>query len=511
MKLLRFFALAICCSPSIALSGKAHHVVVIVWDGMRPDFVSENHTPTLWKLAREGVTFRRHHSAYLSATVVNGTAIATGCYPSSSGVFANYVFRPEIDPAKLIDAGDPAVVRKGDEWSGRRYLSKPTIAEILHPAGKCTAIAGTKYITLLHDRRATPDDPASRKSFIVFQGRALPNEAIDLFGSPLGSFPGLDDPRADDWTTNALTQVMWKENVPDYSLLWLREPDYVQHKTSPGSPASLAAIQSADKHLADVLVALQKKNARNDTDVFIVSDHGFSTIGRSIDLLSQLNRAGFRVVRELTAQPQKGEIMIIGNGGSVLFYIIGHDADVTHRLVKWLQQTDFAGVIFSREKIEGTFELQLAKIDMPSAPDVVMAFRWSEQLNQFGVAGMIDADWNRKPGAGTHATLGKFDMHNMLIAAGPDFRRDVKDELPTGNTDLAPTILRILDVDPPEKMDGRILREAMAEGMAEKSRTKTIVASRDFEHTTWRQYLKISQVNSTVYFDEGNGSLVQDH
>ena len=104
MNALRAFAFFLCVSP-MAYASEARHVVVVVWDGMRPDFVSENHTPTLWKLAREGVTFRNHHAAYLSATVVNGTAIATGCYPSGSGVFANYVFRPEIAPGKMIDAG----------------------------------------------------------------------------------------------------------------------------------------------------------------------------------------------------------------------------------------------------------------------------------------------------------------------------------------------------------------------------------------------------------------------
>src|SRR5205814_1504807 len=41
-------------------------VVVVVWDGMRPDFVNETNTPTLWALAHEGVTFTRHHSTYLS-------------------------------------------------------------------------------------------------------------------------------------------------------------------------------------------------------------------------------------------------------------------------------------------------------------------------------------------------------------------------------------------------------------------------------------------------------------
>ena len=47
------------------------HVVIVVWDGMRPDLVSEQNTPMLWKLAREGVTFRNHHAAYPSATMVN--------------------------------------------------------------------------------------------------------------------------------------------------------------------------------------------------------------------------------------------------------------------------------------------------------------------------------------------------------------------------------------------------------------------------------------------------------
>jgi hypothetical protein len=40
------------------------HVVVIVWDGMRPDFVTKENTPALWKLSREGVTFRNHHAVY---------------------------------------------------------------------------------------------------------------------------------------------------------------------------------------------------------------------------------------------------------------------------------------------------------------------------------------------------------------------------------------------------------------------------------------------------------------
>jgi arylsulfatase A-like enzyme len=514
MKALRLLPLLIGCLSSIALAedsgvGKERHVVVIVWDGMRPDFLSERHTPALWKLAREGVTFRHHHASYLSATEVNGAAIATGCYPSHNGVFANYTFRPEIDPAKFVDAGNPPVVGKSDDLTGGKYLTVPTIAEILHRAGKRTAIAGTKYVTLLHDRRAGLDHAAARTSFLLFQGAALPNESINLFQSALGPFPGLDDPRADEWTTKALTDVMWKESVPEYSLLWLREPDYVQHKTAPGSPASIVAIESADKHLSAVLNTLEKRGVRDKTDIFVVSDHGFSTIERSVDLLPQLNRAGFHAVTKFIGQPKNNDIMVVGNGGTVLFYVIGHNAEVAQRLVGWLQQTSFAGVIFSREKLDGTFRFDLAKIDVSAGPDVVMAFRWNDKPNQFGVPGMIDADWNRKSGAGTHATLSKFDMHATLIVAGPDFRRGLMDESPTGNTDLAPTILKILGLQ--EKFDGRVLSEAMTDGALglPPLATETKEAARDLPNGGhWRQYLRISRAGSTIYFDEGNGGFV---
>ncbi len=117
------------------------HVVVVVWDGMRPDFVSEETTPTLWKLAREGVSFRNHHPVYPSATMVNGTAIVTGVYPGKSGLIANYVYRPDIEAHVAIAVESPAVVKKGDQLSNGKYISVPTIAELVQRAGGRTAVA----------------------------------------------------------------------------------------------------------------------------------------------------------------------------------------------------------------------------------------------------------------------------------------------------------------------------------------------------------------------------------
>lgn len=486
------------------------HVVIIVWDGMRPDFVSEQNTPTLWKLAREGVTFRNHHAVYPSATMVNGTAMVTGVYPGKNGIIANHAYRPDIDFHHAIDVELEPIVTKGDELFSGKYISVPTIAELVQGVSGRSTVAAAKTVGLLLDRQfgVPRDGDAVFNRVTLFGGRCLPGAALAKVTEILGPFPSghLQD---DSWTTKALTDVLWKDGVPPLTILWLGEPDLTQHETSPGAPAALAAIRSSDKNLAAVLSALDDRKARKTTDVFVVSDHGFSTIRRSIDLRKILNEAGFKATTEFKAEPKQGDIMLAGNGGSVLFYVIGHDATVTRRLVELLQQSDFAGVIFTKQPMEGAFELGQVNIQNSSAPDVVMAFRWDDSKNQFGIPGMIDADWLRAAGKGTHATLSRFDMHNTLIAAGPDFKRDQTDDLASGNVDLAPTILQILAIKPQQKMDGRVLSEAMAAATpSQKPETKTIEATKHFQSGTWRQSLQISRVGSTVYLDQGNGAFV---
>ena len=488
--------------------GVDRHVVVVVWDGMRPDFVSEETTPTLWKLAREGVFFRNHHAAYPSATQVNGTALITGVYPGRSSVIANYAYRPEIDRARSISVESPTVVARGDKLSDGNYISVPTIAEIVQRAGGRTAMASAKTVGLLLDRRAGIG--LGKNSATLFAGQALPTEVLTSITAALGSFPSATLQR-DAWTTQAVTDLFWKDGVPALSVIWLGQPDLTEHESAPGAPLALAAIKSSDENLATVLSALDQRGARKTTDVFVVSDHGFSTIERSVDLRKILRDAGFAAKTEFDNEPKPEDIMLVGNGGSVLFYVVGNDATVTRRLVEFLQQSDFAGVIFTKHGLPGTFQLDDAKIDNPHAPDVVMAFRWNDSKNQFGTPGMIDADWQRKAGEGTHASLSRFDMHNTLVVAGPDFRRGQTDDLPTGNIDLAPTILRILGINSALEMDGRILSEAMVNveraPATNGTETKTIEAKKDFTAGKWRQVLQISRVGSTTYLDEGNGSF----
>lgn len=498
-------------------AGTNRHIVVVVWDGMRPDFISPEHTPALAQLAREGVMFTNHHPVYLSSTEVNGTAIATGAYPQNSGITGNREFRPGIDPLKPVDTQDFASIRKGDEISDGHYLLRPTLAEILQAAGRTTIIAGTKPVVQLHDRRPRAAD--DRTGIVLAEGRVLPSSLQSSITGALGTFPAAESTQSlspnearDEWTARALLGPLWANGVPAFSLLWLSDPDFSQHPSAPGAVKSLAALASADHKLAEVLAELDRRQLRDQTDVFVVSDHGFSSIARGVDVCGELQAAGFPAQRTFSTPPRRGAILVNGLGGSVMLYIIGHDPLLAQKLVTFLQKQDYTGVIFTREKMEGTFSLSDVNIASPDAPDIVVSLRWSAGKSPLGVPGLLTADGARTAGGGgTHTSLSRFDMHNTLVGAGPDLKHGFTDIYPTGNTDLAPTILWLLDVKPAVPMDGRVLSEALTVNAPKVSEptTRTIEASRALGDSAWRQYLKISRVNDTVYFDEGNGATAK--
>src|SRR5439155_22090584 len=156
-------------------------------------------------------------------------------------------------------------------------------------------------------------------------GKALPGNALNSIVAGPGPFPS-PHLQQDAWTTKALKDFLWKDGVTAFSLLWLGEPDLTQHESAPGAQPAMAAIKSSDGNLGVVLSTLDRQGMRETTDLFVVSDHGFSTIGRSVDLRKILNDAGFAAKTEFTNQPRRGGIMLVGNGGTVLFYVQGDDA-----------------------------------------------------------------------------------------------------------------------------------------------------------------------------------------
>jgi len=174
----RLLFLAAWLLPAIAFgesepTGEERHVVVVVWDGMRPDFIDEHNTPALWKLAHDGVRFLHHHSVYITATNVNGAALATGVYPNRNSLLANREYRPSIDPLRPFENAEPEIIEKADKVTGGKYIAAPTIAEIVRKAGRRTAVVGTKAVAFLHDRHAEWSSGAV-KDLVKFAAAPMP-------------------------------------------------------------------------------------------------------------------------------------------------------------------------------------------------------------------------------------------------------------------------------------------------------------------------------------------------
>lgn len=484
---------------------------MMVWDGMRPDFVTPQYTPNLYALSQKGVFFARHHPVYPSSTEVNGTALATGLYPGHSGLIGNKEYRPEVDPLAAFATESPEAIHATDAKGA--YLAGKTVAEILHANGFPTAVAGTKGVAILHDRSDKKTTPAEQASGTVYEGQATTPATLAAVEQAQGKLPEpvtYPNSKQDTWTTDALTKVLWKNGVPKFSVLWMSDVDYSQHDAAPGSPTAIAALKSVDDRLGTVLSVLDAKGVRDKTTILVVSDHGFSTIGRQLNMYDELKAGGFQAPKTFTAPPKQGEIVIVGLGGSVLFYVGGHDKVVTQKLTDFLLNKDYAGPVFTKEALPGTFALSQVKIDKVGAPDVVLSFNWTKANNAFGTPGIINAEGSRKVGQGTHVTLSPYDMHNTLVGAGPDFKVGFTNQTPSGNIDVAPTILYLLGITAPQPMDGRVLTEALANGpvTAPEVRSGRVESTSSINGQQRRQYLQWVQVDGATYFDEGGAEFV---
>lgn len=494
-----------------AAQGVAEHVVLIVWDGFRPDFVTKENTPTLFDLADRGVRFANHHAVFPSMTEVNGAAVATGLYPEHNGIIGNREYRPSLNADGPVPVEDIEIMKRGDELTGGHYLGGATIAELVAQAGFPVAVAGTKPVALIQNRRAA----TAKNTTIVFQGKILPEAHRAAIEEAIGRFPEkvtFPNSAEDQWTARALDQL-WKKEIPKFSVLWLSDPDYTQHEYGPGSPQAIAALQANDSLVAKLLETLKARGVADKTDVLLVSDHGFSTIERGVDVAAVLREAGFNAFRKFLKKPSPGDVILADNRGTVYFYVVGHDRTTIQRLVAFLQKSDFAGVIFTKESFPGTFSLAQAMIDSPNAPDVAVSLAWNDGKNAYGVQGLITSDQSTvygKAGRGMHCTLSRFDMHNTFLALGPDFRAGFVNEMPTGNVDIAPTILWILGIQPPAPQDGRVLAEALVNPPfppLTTSEPRRLEATADLPEGQWHQYLETRTVGRTVYLDQGNGAF----
>ena len=134
-----------------------------------------------------------------------------------------------------------------------------------------------------------------------------------------------------------------------------------------------------------------------------------------------------------------------------------------------LQATDWVGAIFTRPvhpgqpegSVPGTLSFDLAHWTHPRAADILVSANWTDAANQYGYAGTSTQKDGEPAG---HGTSSPYDVHNTLIAAGPDIKSGVVSDVPSGNVDFAPTLCYLNGLRPPDSMNGRVLKELLRGG-----------------------------------------------
>src|SRR5262249_940911 len=149
---------------------------------------------------------------------------------------------------------DLEYVEKGDAQTKGRFIALPTVASQVQAAGWRTAIASTKAVGVLLDRpggRRAGTVPPAADFFTQTQGGKVelgsgPPQGASSGQTELGAYPAeiaFPNEVQDAWTTNSVVDLMWKNGVSPFTMIWLSEPDFTQHQNGVGSEPALAAIR----------------------------------------------------------------------------------------------------------------------------------------------------------------------------------------------------------------------------------------------------------------------------
>lgn len=467
-------------------------VLIVVFDGLQPAQIRPGLMPNLSRFADEGIFFENHHPVFPSVTRINAASMVTGRYPGGHGLAANTMVARDYDPNLVFSALEPTLADLARRTG--RVLLAPTLADILSEHGmEYTAIGvGTSGNAYVHNPNADTSGGAT-----IHPDFTLPYSLHDRLASHFGEWPDESQPNTPRFrhAIRILTEHILPEREPAVALIWSSEPDKAQHAYGVGSEMSDRAIREADEGFGRIMDWLEA-NGHADTDVMVVSDHGYSTICEVVDVESHVRDAGF----------SESDVLVAANGGSVLFYT--REQETASRLAAHLMSQSWCGALLASEaagKIEGALPMALAGCDGPRAPELAMSFAWDSETNNAGYDGFVYSSGGAN-GLGQHGSMSKHEMNNTLLARGPSFKKQTRIASPTGNMDIAPTVLSMLGLTIPGDMDGRVITEALVNGPdSVESTTDAHLARREVLDGVYRQGVTLSQVGSTVYLDEGSG------
>jgi len=434
--------------------------LVIVVDGLRPDDVTPDLMPRLFRLGQRGIVFSAHHSVFPTVTRVNASSFVTGAYPETHGLLGNTIYIPSVNATRGLDTG----MRENLESVARaegQLLTAPALGEILQREGKkllAVSSGSTGSSFLLNHTVAG--------GAIIQTDYTLPSALGARVLERLGPVPphAIPNDGQNQRAIDAYLTIGLDELRPDVTFMWINDPDETAHAQGIGSDLTRRSLSLVDGGIGRIEDALRARGLLDRTNIIVTSDHGFSTHTGTLKLEALVEPF-------VKSMPDGSRDIVIAEGA---IHLRTRDAVRVAAIVAELQRRPEVGAIFSRPGardraegvVPGTLSFDVARWNHSRSGDILVSANWADDANDAGVKGTTT-----QGGVAGHGTSSPYDIHNTLIAVGPGFREHATSDLPTGNVDIAPTLLSLLGVRLPPTMTGRVIDEALRNGLAQTSHT----------------------------------------
>jgi predicted AlkP superfamily pyrophosphatase or phosphodiesterase len=442
------FVLMMSAAVSQAAEAVERHVVVISIDGLPASYFADPHAslPSIRALANSGVAaVDGMRVSNPSVTWPNHTTLMTGVHPEKHGVLFN---------GGLERLAETRTVRVNSEKTQDELVRVPLLFDVLKQAGLSSAAINwpcTRGSKSIDDN--FPDVPENVR-------HSSPRLVEELTQS--GVLHHFEDGGAvvrDQVWTKAACHVI-RQRKPRLVALHLLNLDSTHHHFGPNSVPGYTAATLADSMVGLVLKAIDDAGIRDRTTIFILADHGFAAIHKSLRPNAVLRREGLITVEN--GKITSARAQVIPEGGIGLVYLTNpetatQDGEVVRRIfqgeegiVTVLGPDDFARYHLPTPTTHKDMaDLILVAKDGYS----IGAATAGDQLVVPNIAGTT----------GSHGFLStEPKMNALFVASGSGIKTGVKLEA-LDNSDVAPTVARLLGV-PFSQATGRILGEILAEG-----------------------------------------------